>query len=105
MRTIWDFFRFETFMAEEILIVFYFAGAVLLPFALWALRSMLYRRFFFWKEAEKQVRTNRYAGYAYAFFFIAFVLGEIVWRMMFEAMIAYFQMHEYIKAIAENMPK
>jgi hypothetical protein len=104
MQALWNFFRFEIFMAQDVLIALYFIGAVICPFVLWALRGALYRKFAFFKETENKVRTHRYAGYVYALFFIAFVFAEIVWRMMFEAMVAYFQMHDYLKTIAENMP-
>ena len=94
MSSLWDFLTFKTFIAQDVLIVCYWLGAIVLPVVLFALRGAVFRRIAPLQDAQAKLNRSRYAGWVYAVMFAMFVCAEIVWRMMFEAMIAYFQMHD-----------
>lgn len=89
-----DALGFETFISVPILIFVYYTGVLFIPFIL-----LYYRR-----SLEKWVSLEgRWQGAKMkilALFIVSFFLGQIMWRMMFEVMIGYFQMHEYLKVLA-----
>lgn len=94
---LFDFLAFRTLIAPSLLILTYYLGAVLIA----ALVIDLTRRFHRQlvrklREASGEPRMGnvplraRVAAFAVA----AFLIGEIGWRMMFEFLLAYFQMHD-----------
>ncbi|PHQ96555.1 MAG: hypothetical protein COB39_11905 [Marinosulfonomonas sp.] len=103
----YDFLRFEIFIAPSVLLFCYYLGAVGIPLA----AVLLVRKLFATypalggaaKTAGAQIkasasRKNRLR--IYLAMAAVFVCMEIVWRMMFEAMIAYFQMREALMGMA-----
>ncbi|MGD9654331.1 MAG: DUF4282 domain-containing protein [Sulfuricurvum sp.] len=93
-RSVMDVLGFETFISVPILIFVYYTGALLIPFMLLYYRRSLERRVSLegrWRGAKMKIL---------ALFIVCFLLGQIMWRMMFEVMIGYFQMHEYLRGLA-----
>ena len=82
-----DFLSFRTFITPSILITFYYIGAVLIPLIGWSASIWIKRRYF-----PELVLPKRF--YIYAIFAICFFCAELFWRMIFEFMIAYFDMHD-----------
>ncbi len=93
-----DFLTFKTFISIEALIVFYYLGAVLLPFGAWSLSVWLIRKYGAAKvvyQTGKSVfwdRLNLPRKLRLIFLFaVAFLFMQLFWRMLFEFLIAYMQ--------------
>ncbi len=95
----YDFLTFKTFIAPSVLLVCYYLGAVVMP-----LLSVIFVRkiapYFgvLARTAVVQVPV-KYRSRLYFMILVAFVCMEIIWRMMFEAMIAYFQMRDALVGV------
>ena len=96
-----DFLTFKTFISTEVLIIFYYLGALILPIGLWLLLTWLIRKYrllntayengkeIIWKSLNKKQQTK-----FVAFFVALFLFMELFWRMFFEFLIAYMQMRD-----------
>lgn len=96
-----DFITFKSFISTEVLIIFYYIGALILPVGLWALLTWLIRKYKYlntayengkaivWKSLNKQQQTK-----LVAFFITCFLFMELFWRMLFEFLIAYMQIRD-----------
>ncbi len=94
-----DFLSFRYFISPAVLPFCYVLGAAGIPFGAW-LAAKRTERFL-----KKQVPEAHRAGEEYAsgrghrgriisFFSILFVISEILWRILFEFLIAFLQMRE-----------
>ena len=113
MQSIYDFLDFRLFISPVVLFIFYYLGAFLMPFAGWLIAKrvklkywMVKETFEAGKEALQQVNSAdqndsisqelrskgkvRFTVLAVS----VFILLEIMWRMMFEILMAYFQMRD-----------
>jgi hypothetical protein len=96
-----DFITFKSFISTEVLIIFYYIGALILPVGLWILLTWLIRKYKYlntayengkaivWKSLNKQQQTK-----LVAFFITSFLFMELFWRMLFEFLIAYMQIRD-----------
>lgn len=96
-----DFLTFKSFISTEVLILFYYIGALILPIATWFLSTWLIRKYKFlnatyeggkemiWKSLNKKQQIK-----FLTFFIFFFLLMELFWRMLFEFLIAYMQIHD-----------
>ena len=96
-----DFLTFKSFISTEVLIIFYYLGAVILPVGIWALLAWLIRKYRFvntayengkekiWKSLNRKQQAR-----LVAFFITSFLFMELFWRMFFEFLIAYMQMRD-----------
>jgi hypothetical protein len=106
MQTFFDFLSFKHFITADILIVCYYIGALVIPVLLYYFRRYLIEKIFLIRALNDFLRQafssldpkNRL--YAKILFIGIFLAMETVWRMMFEMMIGYFQMHDYLQQIA-----
>ncbi len=95
-----DFLTFKSFISPAALIVLYYTGAVILPVASWAWalrligRSGAAQRIYqkgrhaLWQNLNYKQRTR-----GIVLFVGLFLLMELFWRMLFEFLIAYMQIH------------
>ena len=97
--TMQDFLTFQTFITPTLLIVMYYIGALFIPIISWYLASWIKKSYFTNVSAkikeEVQIRTSlqqRILFYSVSIF--CFLCLEIFWRVMFEFLIAYFDMHD-----------
>jgi hypothetical protein len=100
MQTLLDFLSFKSFISPSVLIVCYYLGALGVPLAM--LGTLIWAR----REARKQDFApenlslwTRWATHqnqlkVLVLFIGIFICMEIGWRMMFEFMLAYFQMRD-----------
>jgi hypothetical protein len=101
-----DFLSFKAFIAQDVLIVGYYLGALVMPVVLWLARYKLIRRFAVlgWVDAQRQQifaqLSVRNQGLVVVLSVMIFIALEIIWRMMFEAMIGYFQMHDFLQQMS-----
>jgi len=94
----WDILSFNTFVTQDVLIFFYYIGAVVMPIALYFFKDYLIKQI--------STHTSFSSNEKKVFWFVAillFLCMELCWRMMFEAMIGYFDMHDYLHVIAKKL--
>ena len=94
-----DFLTFQTFITPALLILMYYVGALLIPLVSWYLARWIQKSYFTeisksFKEVVKAKTTAKQRFIIYAVFIICFLCMEILWRVMFEFFIAYFDMHD-----------
>ncbi len=96
----YDFLTFKTFIAPTVLLVCYYLGAVFMPLAsIYMVRKLAP----YFGQATREVAARipeKYRNRLYFAMFMAFICMEIIWRMMFETMIAYFQMRQALVGMA-----
>ncbi len=91
----YNFLSFNTFITQDVLVLFYYTGALLVPFLLYKYKNRLTSSSFLVKLKSKPKILLTILG--------IFLLLELFWRMMFETMIGYFDMHEYLYHIAQQL--
>jgi len=90
----WDILTFNSFVTQDVLIFFYYIFALLVPLFLWALRLYII----------KKIRFNQKHKLITLLTFITiFLCMELSLRMVFEMMIGYFDMHDYLYEISQNL--
>ena len=91
-----ELLTFEAFISVPVLILFYYIGALMIPALLW------YKRTWVVKIADALMRTFPITTSRLVLGFMVLLLGfEILWRMMFEMLIGYFKMIEYLQHLAQ----
>jgi len=107
METVADFLAFRTLVSPSLLIVFYYLGALGVPLTGWVFSRWLARRLRWTAPARTAGRATmtrlirrRERRLFPVLFVLTFVVMELGWRMMFEFMLAYFQMRELLIDIA-----
>ncbi|MFB1487279.1 MULTISPECIES: DUF4282 domain-containing protein [unclassified Thiocapsa] len=96
-----DFLTFETMLSRQALLVFYYLGAVVMPVAAWLMALYFMRRFEPVGDAYRAgmglltatVRL-RWRVLGILLFVAAFLFMELMWRIMFEYLIAFMQMRD-----------
>jgi hypothetical protein len=107
-QTLWDFLSFQTFVSPYALIVFYYLGALVMPLATWGLMVWARRRAQVLGDAYEFARglaldrlSPRQRALVIALALGAFVFMELLWRMMFEFLIAYLQMRDALLQLSQ----
>lgn len=106
-----DFLRFRAFVSPVALIVFYYLGAIVMPGAAWLFLLWLRRH---WPLLGQVVEDGRRIAVSMTrrrerllmlgIFVACFLFMELMWRMMFEYLIAFLQMREALIQIQETAP-
>ena len=106
MQTLIDFLNFQTFISPFLLKAMYAMGALGIPVFSLLLSFWIRRKFDFvgdaieaGKEVIKAVSKPQSRILLIVIFILFFISMEIMWRMMFEFMVAYFQMHHALVAM------
>ena len=109
MQTLFDFLTFQQFITAEILMFCYYLGAIVIPVLLYYFRRYLIEKISlihtlndFLRQAFSSLDPKNRL-YAKIVFVLVFLAMETAWRMMFEMMIGYFQMHDYLQQIAAKI--
>jgi hypothetical protein len=94
-----DFLTFQTFITPSLLIFIYYIGAVFIPLVSWYLVHWIKTVYFSQKDTHSEIEitvhiTFRQRLIMYTIFLISFLSMEILWRIMIEFFIAYFDMHD-----------
>ena len=106
-----EFLNFNTFISQDVLIFWYYIGALFIPLLLWSARQYLIKHISYLKEINTAMHEYyrsldlQQRLFLWATFIIIFICVEIFWRMMFEMMIGYFDMHDYLYQIMINTAK
>ena len=96
-----DFLTFKSFISTEVLIVFYYIGAIILPAGTWYLVTWLIQKYelvniayekgkdTIWNSLNKKQKNK-----LIIFLISSFIFMELFWRMLFEFLIAYMQIRD-----------
>ncbi len=96
-----DFLSFKTFISTEVLIVFYYLGALIFPAGIWFLSKWLIHKYHFvdlahtkgkellWNSLNKTQKNTIVVTFG-----LSSLLVEIFWCMLFEFLITYMQMQD-----------
>jgi hypothetical protein len=96
-----NFLSFKSFISTEVLIIFYYIGAMILPIGIWILLTWLIGKYQFinatyengkeliWESLNIKQKTK-----VLTFFIFCLLFMELFWRMFFEFLIAYMQIRD-----------
>ena len=94
-----DFITLKFFITPYILVTIYIMGAFVMPQFSWFIFMWLKRRLFRSIEIKLKIAFI-YKFIFYFCFTLCFLFMEIFWRMLFEFMVAYFNMHDALIKLA-----
>lgn len=101
-----DFIRFKIFVTPSFLVAVYYLGAVGVPFFVWYIAFQLKKKEPAWLVAASSSagagKIIPYKARIATISFILFLLMELFWRMMFEFMLAYFQIREAVMILSSR---
>ncbi len=103
MQSIMDFLSFKTFISPYILIICYFIGAIIIPITSiflvnWAKNKWIKPKYYSTLK-HKILPSLTIRIYSVILAIILFISLEIMWRMLFEFLIAYLQIREVLISI------
>lgn len=108
---LWGFLTFRSFISPVALFAFYYLGAVAIPFLSWFLSAWLWRRYAVLPLATHALRgltralTRRRDRWLFLILSVAmFLLMELLWRMMFEFLMAYLQIRDALLTLTAGGP-
>jgi len=98
MDTLFKFLTFEQFISPSLLFIMYYFGALLFPFLSWFLVRRFVDKYLssvaeMGKQAVIKLLPLKQRLLFYAVFFVVLIMFELMWCMMIEFFMAYFQMH------------
>jgi hypothetical protein len=104
-----DFLNFNFFISPYVLVACYYIGAIAIPFSGWFLASWIIRKYLLasdvcesGKTTLSNITSKKDRVLLYALFILFFIFMEIIWRMMFEFLIAYFQMRDALMELVSQ---
>ena len=96
-----EFLSFERFISTQVLILFYYIGAVIIPIGVFIFGKRLLYKFNIFgatyktgKEIVWNTLTGRQKIQVVMILVICFIFMELFWRMLFEFLIAYIQIRD-----------
>ena len=104
----WDILTFNRFIAQDVLIFFYYIGAVFMPLFFFIFRGYLIKNVAIFQNFHQKIRAiyhslpPRSKILFWIFAILMFLFAELIWRMVFEAMIGYFDIHDYLYQIMQQ---
>ncbi|MCW8933879.1 MAG: DUF4282 domain-containing protein [Gammaproteobacteria bacterium] len=96
-----DFLTFNQFISTEVLIIFYYLGAIVMPVGLWIGIKWLIHKYNFLNSGFETGKTLFLKSLTFKqqlklgfILIICFLLMELFWRLLFEFLIAYMQIRD-----------
>jgi len=96
-----DFLTFKTFISIKALIVFYYMGAIIMPIGIWWTIVIIVKKYNLIQDIYQQGKrllwqslSNDQRLKIASLFAVSFLFMELLWRMMFEFLIAYMQIRD-----------
>lgn len=109
MQGIAEFLSFRLFISPYALVVFYYMGAVLMPVAAWLFLKRLSKRHGALQRALEtgsqalvSVTDKRQRVVLVLLFLGVFLMMEVLWRMMFEFLLAFLQMRDALLLLSQG---
>lgn len=95
-----DILTFQTFITPTLLLFIYYVGALVIPLLCWYFTSWVKKVYLSDVSQHSKLRTTtRQRFMLFMIFFITLLCMEILWRVIFEFFIAYFDMHDALMKI------
>ncbi|HHL18490.1 MAG TPA: DUF4282 domain-containing protein [Thiothrix sp.] len=101
MQHLEDFFSFKYFISPYVLFIFYYMGALGVPIASWLFTIWVKKKYWLvadiYTSGKKMLITTtrkKHRVWFLLLFGFLFLWMEIMWRMMFEFLIAYLQIRD-----------
>ncbi len=82
MQEILNFLSFKTMISKELLFIFYYLGALVVPLFIYKYTKYFYKSM---QQTMPKILT---------LFIVLFVFMELLWRMLFEFLIAFLQIRD-----------
>ena len=121
MQSIYNFLDFRLFISPVMLFVFYYLGAFFMPYAGWLIAKKVRKKFWLLadsyepgQQAVQQIDSSNQQvfgqrnlpvpgkGRFVVLLAVLFIMLEIMWRILFEFLIAYFQMREALIGLSSH---
>jgi len=102
MQNIIDFLTFKTLITKDIFIIVYYIMVIMIPLTAWIFKRYMLEKMLKLFKIEKTDIKLKYRIYFYILLFMSILCAELCLRMMFEFVIAYFNMEEYLRMIAKK---
>ena len=106
-----DFLTFKSFISPSILIVFYYMGVFTLPLIIWKFSTRITSQFrllnTLYEKGQRlvwKILSTKQRLIVVFVFLSMLIMMEIIWRMMFEFLIAYMQIREALISPALILP-
>jgi hypothetical protein len=105
---LYDFLTFNTFIAQKVLVVFYYMFAIFIPICCFMMKNYFKKVKFFRKIYDLSWGIYgklhlKYKILIILMFFMAFFMFELFLRMFFEMLIGYFDMHDYLHQLVSKV--
>jgi len=98
-----DFLTFKTFISPMALIIFYYMGAILMPLFIWFFSRWIMKKITMMEQSYQVAKnmtwgslTLKHKIFFVVLFMMTFLFMQVLWRMMFEFLIAYMQIREAV---------
>ena len=98
-----DFLTFKTFISPTMLMLFYYIGAIVMPVFIWFISRWIMKKISMMEESYQIAKNMAWGSMSFKYkvififlFLMTFIFMQIIWRMMFEFLIAYMQMREVL---------
>jgi len=101
----WDILTFNQFITQDVLIFFYYIGVVAIPVILVFSREYLIQNISLVKKLDEKIQNSlnlKEKIIILVSFFTLLLFVELGWRMIFEMIIGYFDMHDYLYKISQK---
>ena len=97
----YDILSFNNFIAQDVLIFFYCIGAIAVPALLYYYKNNVLK--FLNKKGLHISLSSKEKRVTLFILIMLFLCAELCWRMVFEAMTGYFDMHDYLYEISKKI--
>jgi hypothetical protein len=107
-KDMWDVLSFNHFVTQDFLIFFYYVGAIVIPILLLFFRGYLIDNISFLQKIDRKFKSfflslkARQKVVTVLGLILLFICMEFCWRVMFEVMIGYFDMHNYLYDLSKG---
>ena len=91
MQELYDILSFKTFISPYMLYIFYYMGAILVPLLM---MKYSYKIYAFLEIDINKIIPKEYKFKIYSVSILMFIFLEILWRMMFEYLLAFLQIRD-----------
>jgi hypothetical protein len=104
-----DYLNFRSFISPHVLVACYYIGALGVPVGSWFFARWIKRKYWVVSDIYESSKTmifnitrTKDRMLFYVLFALFFFCMEIIWRMVFEFLIAYLQMREALLELATH---
>jgi len=91
MQKLYDVLSFKTFISPYMLYIFYYMGVALVPLVM---LKYSYKIYAFLEIDINKIIPKEYKFKVFSVSIFMFIFLEVLWRMMFEFLIAYLQIRD-----------